>query len=137
MNLVPDGDPPFLFDENLSQNIVRAFSAIGEPVTHVRDIPHLGSGSSDSEILDFAEEHGYRLVTQDQSIHEEPHRQIAMLENDVGVYVLYFSTQNNPNFWEIWEFLVRRWQEVRDHAQTTSPPYMMRLARRQPLERLR
>lgn len=58
----------FLFDENLPAGLARALHELGEPVRHVIDVPELGKGATDPEIIPFAAAWDYRMVSRDKAM---------------------------------------------------------------------
>lgn len=77
----------FLFDENLPARIARALRELGEPVRHVIDVPELGKGATDAEMIPFAANWDYRLVSRDKAMLKPSQLKAVVHAEGVGMYL--------------------------------------------------
>jgi hypothetical protein len=119
----------FLFDENLPAKLARALRELGEPVRHVVDIAELGKGATDDEIIPFAAEWDYRLVSRDKAMIKPSQLKAVIHASGVGMYLFRLGRARQPSKWELVQYVIRHWPTITEHASRTEPPYVMQIRR--------
>jgi predicted nuclease of predicted toxin-antitoxin system len=112
----------FLIDENLSVKIARSLRDIDQDVQHVTEV--LSEGAPDTEVLEFAGDNDYFLITKDNRIRYKPNEKAALRKHKVGVFLL---GGKNVNFFETYQQLIRNWDKVLECARTTQRPFVRRI----------
>jgi len=94
-----------LLDEDTSEELSHRLSDRGHNVERVVDIPDLGDGADDADVLEYAEQHDRVIVTHDEGFFErcdegvgptrllwiidqqglKPYQKVAMIENVLNV----------------------------------------------------
>lgn len=119
----------FLFDENLPPRLARALRELGEPVRHVVDIPELGKGATDAEIIPFAAAWDYRLVSRDKAMLKPSQLKTVIHAEEVGYYLFRLGKARQPAKWQLIQYVIKHWPAIVDHASETPPPYVMQIRR--------
>jgi hypothetical protein len=120
----------FLFDENLPAALARALHELGEPVRHVVDIPELGKGATDPEIIPYAADWDYRLVSRDKAMLKPAQLKAVIHAQGVGLYLFRLGKARQPPRWELIQYVIKYWPAIVEHARVTEPPYVMQVRRR-------
>lgn len=119
----------FLFDENLPPALARALRVLGEPVRHVVDVPELGRGATDQEIIPFAARWGYRIVSRDLGMVKPSQLKAIIHAEGVGLYLFRLGKARQPAKWELFQYVIKYWPAITEHAGRTLPPYTMQIRR--------
>jgi hypothetical protein len=114
----------FLLDENLPPGLARALHELGEPVRHVVDIPELGKGATDDEIVPFAARWGYRLVGRDKAMLKPSQLKALIHAEGLGMYVFRLGKARQPAKWGLIQIVMKHWPAIAEHARATAPPYV-------------
>ena len=112
----------FLIDENLSIKMAVSLRAIDQNVYHVTEL--LTAGSPDVEVLEYAGDKDYFLITKDNRIRYKPNERDAIRKYKVGVFLL--GGKNIP-FLETYQQLIRNWDRILDCAANTNRPFIRRI----------
>lgn len=120
----------FLFDENLPAGLARALHELGEPVRHVLDVPELGKGATDAEIVPFAATWDYRLVSRDKAMLKPSQLKAVIHAQGVGMYLFRLGKARQPAKWELVQNVMKHWPAIVGHARENQPPYVGQLRRR-------
>lgn len=119
----------FLFDENLPASLARALHELGEPVRHVIDVPELGKGATDAEIIPFAAAWNYRLVGRDKAMLKPSQLKAVIHAEGVGLYLIRLGKARQPQRWDLIQNVIKHWPAIAEHAAGTEPPYVMQIRR--------
>lgn len=119
----------FLFDENLPLPLARALRELGEPVRHVVDIPELGRGATDAEIIPFAATWDYRLVSRDKAMLKPNQLKSVLYAQGIGMYLFRLGKARQPAKWELIQYVMKHWPAITEHAGDTAPPYVVQIRR--------
>lgn len=120
----------FLFDENLPPPLARALRELGEPVRHVIDVPELGKGATDAEIVPFAAAWDYRLVSRDKAMLKPSQLKTVIHAEEVGYYLFRLGKARQPAKWELIQYVIKHWPAIVEHAHQNEPPYVMQIRRK-------
>ncbi len=112
----------FLIDENLSVKIARSLRDIDQDVHHITEV--LSEGAPDTEVLKFAGDNDFFLITKDNRIRYKPNERAALRKHKVGVFLL---GGKNVNFLETYQQLIRNWDKVLECASSTQRPFVRRI----------
>jgi len=115
----------FLIDENLSVKIARSLRSIDQDVHHVTEV--LSQGAPDTEVLEFAGDNDYVLITKDNRIRYKPNEKAALRKHKVGVFLL---GGKNVGFFETYQQLIRNWNKILECAASTERPFVRRVRRK-------
>lgn len=119
----------FLFDENLPPGLARALHELGEPVRHVVDVPELGKGATDAEIVPFAAAWDYRLVSRDKAMLKPSQLKAVIHAHGVGMYLFRLGKARQAPKWELIQSVIKYWPAIVDHAGDNQPPYVVQIRR--------
>lgn len=109
----------YLFDENFSHRIPRAFSALGIDAKHVNDI---GLHSADDpEVIHYAKSKKRTFITLDKHIRTREHERAAFTDAEIGVVQIRFSKKHN--LWTQFKFLVNKWEKIQENISASVPPF--------------
>lgn len=120
----------FLFDENLPPGLARALRELGEQVRHVVDVPELGKGATDEEIVTFAAEWDYRIVGRDRAMLKPSQLKALIHAQGIGMYLFRLGKARQPSKWDLIERVIKHWPAIVEHARDNEPPYVMQIRRR-------
>ena len=112
----------FLIDENLSVKIARSLRDIDQDVFHVTEV--LSQGAPDTEVLEFAGDNDYLLITKDNRIRYKPNEKAALRKHKVGIFLL---GGKNVSFLETYQQLIRNWDKILECAASTKGPFVRRI----------
>jgi len=112
----------FLIDENLSVKIARSLRDIDQDVVHVTEV--LSQGAPDTEVLEFAGDNDYFLITKDNRIRYKPNEKAALRKHKVGVFLL---GGKNVSFLETYQQLIHNWDKILECAASTEGPFVKRI----------
>ena len=119
----------FLFDENLPPGLARALRELGEQVRHVVNVPELGKGATDSEIIPFAADWDYRLVSRDKEMLKPAQLKALIHAEGVGYYLLRLGKARQPGKWDLIQTVIKHWPAIVEHAKSNEPPYVVQIQR--------
>jgi len=115
----------FLLDENLSGKVAKALHDLGEDVHHVTEF--LDEGAKDEEVLKYAGNHHYFIITRDERIRYKPNEKAAIREHGVGVFLL---AGKKKTALELARQLIWNWPKIVECAQKTRKPFIRRIRSR-------
>lgn len=124
----------FLFDEDTSPRLARALTILGESVQHVQSHPELGKGTPDDVVFRVAADRGYRLISRDRGQRKRPHELALIKELGLGAYYLHLGKKESPPLWEEVKLVVKRWEEIKIHAENNPTPYTAGVYRSRPVK---
>lgn len=112
----------FLVDENLSIKMAKSLRDIDQDVFQVTE--QLKAGSPDVEVLEYAGNNDFFLITKDNRIRYKPNEKAAIRQYKVGVFLL---GGKNISFLETYQQLIRNWDRILECAETTNRPFIRRV----------
>lgn len=121
----------FLFDENTPERLVRSLRELGQPAYHVYDVDL--KQAPDPDVLQYAGERGWRVVTADQAILRRPHERAILKEFSLGAF---FLNDTITGTCKIARTLYRHWPEMKRLAATEPEPFLF-LLRETTISRIR
>jgi hypothetical protein len=122
----------FLFDENLSQAIVIALRAHGEPLHHVREL--FPASTPDETLFRFLADRAWCLVSRDLRITRNPQQRHAILEAGIGAF--FFTGRASRSAFKMTMFVFERWEEIKAFADAERRPFICAVPDRGRLHRL-
>ncbi len=125
-------EPCFFLDENLSRRIAKALTALGHRAEHLLD--HLPQGTPDTEYFPFVAEKGWFVLTQDQRIRKRPHERKALLDAEIGAFILTGRATKSVDQTTIQ--LLGKLEELKKLAEKTKRPFIFGISDRGKIERL-
>jgi len=114
----------FIFDENLSPNLVRGLKEFGEDVEHITEI--VKQGTPDKEWLRIVGENGWYLITRDKRIRQRPIEKDALKIFAVGAFFLQGKEMSR---WEIIRQVIMSWHRIKEKAENTNAPFAYQITR--------
>lgn len=114
----------FIFDENLSENLVRGLKEFGEDVNHITEF--FPRGTPDDEWLELLGEKGWFLITRDKSIRRRPIEKEALKRFKVGAFFLGGKQMDR---WQIIKQVIRIWERVQEKADNSQVPFAYQINR--------
>ena len=112
----------FMFDNNLSQKIVRGLREFGEDVLHIKD--EFPEGILDEDWLPIVGEKQWFVLTRDDRLRTRPLEKSLLKENKVGCFVL---AGKNLKAWDLVVQVVRNWARIKEKASTTRRPFVIKV----------
>jgi hypothetical protein len=99
-----------------------------------RDIIHPGQsscpineGDKDRDWLPIVGSHQWPVILRDKRIRTRPGEIRALLENDVGAFIL--SGAGNYTKWETLQLLARKWDSMQEVAEVETRPFIFTVTR--------
>ncbi len=113
----------FLFDENISPDIVESLRPLDKPVVHVVDVDELGRGVLDEDVFDFlGQRPDWVLITQDKKMRRKKHQRQAILDAGLGVFVLTGRAEKSNDGLVV--LLLQCWPALTKLASQTPRPFI-------------
>lgn len=123
----------FLFDENISPDVVESLRALDKPVIHVTQLDELGRGAPDQKIFDFlGRRSDYILVTQDQRMTRKKHQRQAIRDAGLGVFVLTGRAEKSND--DLVVLLLQCWSEITRPATRSPRPFIFGISDRRKIK---
>ncbi len=123
----------FLFDENISPDIVESLRPLDKPVVHVVDVDELGRGALDEDVFDFLEQRpDWVLITQDKKMRRKKHQRQAILDAGLGVFVLIGRAEKSNDALVV--LLLQCWPALTKLASQTPRPFIFGISDRRKIE---
>ncbi len=114
----PD-DVVFLFDENAPPRLARSLRELGQNAWHVSDLGL--RGSPDREVLRYAGERGWVMVSSDRQILHRPHERAVLKELNMGAF---FYNDTIRGLCRIARTTYRHFPEMKRLASTQPRPFL-------------
>jgi hypothetical protein len=117
----------YFFDNNISPHLVEAMRLFGEPVHHMRDL-YPGGDPGDPVWVPEVAGRGLIIVTYDRGIKRKPDECAVFVSSKAGGFFLMGG--HRAGRWEQVEQLVRQWRFLKQTAEETPRPFMLRVRSR-------
>jgi len=116
----------FLFDANMPVALANALRELGKPVTHTDTIRSLGIGALDEQIVQYAADNGYQVITRDTAMRGDPWFQPAVKRLGAGIFFIRTGKSNGKEarMWDIAKQVVKAWDSVERYAASNAVPFI-------------
>lgn len=110
----------FVFDENISDRIVRALRDLDYPCLHSTDL--VSRGATDEELIAAVRAADAFLVTQDRQIARRPHQRAALFAAGIGAFV--FTGRAADSIKTLALLIQKVFPEMEARAESTPRPFV-------------
>ena len=109
----------FLFDENAPPRLARSLRELGQNAVHVNELGL--RNATDREVLRYAGERGWVMVSSDRMILHRPHERALLAELNMGAF---FLNDGVKGLCKIARTLYRHWPDMKRLASVQERPFL-------------
>jgi hypothetical protein len=126
--------PKVYIDENMPHQLAEALNILQQPLNFKESIQIevcsikkvFGQGAKDEDWIPLVGKEGGIIITQDYNIQTTRHQRDLCEANGLGMLYIKPPAKNGLSYWQMAQFIVTRWEEIKKIISKNKPPFAFR-----------